>query len=98
MFVDPEAVEHTRAEALAARDTAKDNAWKVVLPPIMPGFKASPLDVGEFVLRLSFLPSYHYTSILLPHLSALSHAISLQLFLLKLMMPLDYSATFLILP
>ena len=76
LFVDPEAVKHARNEALAVKGAAKDNVQKVILPPITSGFKASPLDVGEFIFSFVFFsptsppPFFHilyYLSLLQYH-------------------------------
>lgn len=49
LFASPEEVERARAAVTAAK---RDEA-KVTLPEVVPGYKANPLDAGEFPTLLS---------------------------------------------
>lgn len=46
LYADPDVIDRARTAVAAVSAESK----KVQLPPITPGFKANPLDIGEFII------------------------------------------------
>jgi hypothetical protein len=64
LFLDEAAAEQARAQ-LIAKATEDSPPKKAALPDIVPGFKASPLSLGKFLLPSSVVLVFH-PGILLP--------------------------------